>query len=43
MNILIIEDDSLLANNLKKVFEKKVIVNNIIIHNSYESFLNEVG
>ena len=43
MNILIVEDDELLANNIKNVFEKMVITNRIKILNSYEEFLNEVN
>lgn len=43
MNILIIEDDCLLANNIKKVFDKMVITNRIKVLSSYEEFLNEVG
>lgn len=42
MNILIIEDDIILANNLKKIFEKKVIVNQIIVENTYNWFLNVI-
>ena len=42
MNILIIEDDKLLANNIKKIFERMVITNRIKILNSYEEFLNEL-
>lgn len=42
MNILIIEDDILLANNIKNIFEKIVITNRIKIINSYEEFLMEL-
>ena len=41
MNILIIEDDCLLANRIKDVFEKIIITNRIKILNSYEDFLKE--
>lgn len=43
MNILIIEDDVILTNNLKRIFEKRVIINKIIIKNSYNGFLNEIN
>ena len=42
MNILIIEDDSVLANKIKYVFEKMVITNRIKIINSYEDSLLEL-
>lgn len=43
MNILIVEDDILLANNIKNTFEKIVITNRIKILNSYEEFLPELS
>jgi len=43
MNILIIEDDIYLSQNIKKVFEKKVLSNRIKILDSYLGFINEVA
>lgn len=42
MNILIIEDDLLLAVNIKKVFEKKIITNRIKIISTYREFSREL-
>ncbi|NDK08240.1 response regulator [Candidatus Gracilibacteria bacterium] len=42
MNILIIEDDLLLGHNIKKVFDKNIITNNIKIINSYKGFIHEL-
>lgn len=42
MNILVIEDDLLLARNIKKVFDKKIITNNIKLINSYKGFISEI-
>ena len=42
MNILIIEDDLILANRIKNVFEELVITNRIKILISYELFLQEL-
>lgn len=42
MNILIIEDDLLLWHNIKKVFDKNIITNNIKIINSYKWFIHEL-
>lgn len=42
MNILIIEDDLLLANNIKKIFDKRIITNNIKLINSYKGFITEL-
>jgi len=41
MNILIIEDDTFLANKIKETFEKNIILNRIKILNSYNDFLHE--
>lgn len=43
MNILIIEDDLLLAGNIKKVFEKRIITNRIKIISTYREFLRELS
>jgi len=42
LNILIIEDDSLLSQKLKEVFEKKTITNRVRTIKSYQYFLNEL-
>lgn len=42
MNILVIEDDLLLANNIKKVFDKNIVTNNIKLINSYKGFIKEL-
>ncbi len=42
MNILVIEDDLLLAHNIKKVFDKNVVINNIKLINSYNGFIKEL-
>ncbi len=41
MNILIVEDDYLLANRIKEVFEKKIVTNRIKILQTYENFIKE--
>lgn len=42
MNILIIEDDIILANKLKLTFEKKILSNRINTIYSYKNFLREL-
>ena len=42
MNILIIEDDIFLANQIQKLFNKKIISNRIKILSSYNDFLREL-
>lgn len=42
MNILVIEDDLLLAHNIRKVFDKNIITNNIKIINTYSWFIKEL-
>jgi response regulator of citrate/malate metabolism len=42
MNILIIEDDIILASKLKYIFEKKALSNRIKTIHNYESFLDEL-
>jgi hypothetical protein len=42
MNILIIEDDLFLSQNIKNVFEKRIISNRIKLINSFNDFLNEI-
>lgn len=43
MNILIIEDEILLAEKIKETFTKKVLSNRIKMIHSYESFLRELS
>ena len=43
MNILIIEDDIILAEKIKKVFEKKIISNRIVSVNTYDLFLTQLS
>lgn len=43
MNILIIEDDEILAKNIKKTFEKKIIVNKIRTIYSFKKFIEELN
>jgi response regulator of citrate/malate metabolism len=43
MNILIIEDDSLLAENLKRTFDKKIVTNRIKVISKYLEFSRELN
>lgn len=43
MNILIIEDDLFLADNIKNIFEKKIITNRIKIISNYNDFCREIS
>jgi response regulator of citrate/malate metabolism len=43
MNILIIEDDLFLADNIKNIFEKKIITNRIKIISNYVEFCRELS
>lgn len=43
MNILIIEDDILLANRIGKLFERTVISNRVKVIHSFREFLNELS
>lgn len=43
MNILIIEDDWLLWNNIKKIFDKNIITNRIKVLKSFQEFSRELG
>jgi response regulator of citrate/malate metabolism len=43
VNILIIEDDLLLARNIAKIFEKKVVTNRIKIISNYAQFALELS
>lgn len=43
MNILIIEDDTFLSENIKNVFEKKIITNRIKIISKYNELIREIN
>jgi CheY-like chemotaxis protein len=42
MNILIIEDDILLAEKIKKIFQSKVITNRVYVAYSFEDFTHQL-
>gem|GEM_PF-3129359 len=42
MNILIIDDDVMLTSNLKRLFEKKILLNSVTVYNSYREFLKNL-
>ncbi|MDD3302584.1 MAG: response regulator transcription factor [Candidatus Gracilibacteria bacterium] len=42
MDILIIDDDVLLTYNLKRLFEKKILLNSVTVYGSYREFLSNL-